>query len=223
MRGVLRYKLEVYCQFFADKLYGLGVPKQFPWWVFSKWCLSLSDSGTSAERSWNELFFLSFEFSYEKFLVHFLGPLFCGSKKPTKFPANVPQEFPKNNQEKFSEGLLYAHRESVFQINDLGLGRKCSPSDGQREPKNTTVSSILVPCALPDPKQPLSAVLWNTPLRKHRFLQQCSLETAPWKRAENVKSSHRGTSWALSTSMFGMAGCDSGKSNGGFSEGGFLQ
>ena len=28
MGGVLRYKLEVYCQYFSDKLYGLGVPGQ---------------------------------------------------------------------------------------------------------------------------------------------------------------------------------------------------
>ena len=30
MGGVLRYKLEVYCQYFLDKLYGLGAPKQCP-------------------------------------------------------------------------------------------------------------------------------------------------------------------------------------------------
>ena len=30
MGGVLRYKLEVYRQYFSDKLYGLGVPKQSP-------------------------------------------------------------------------------------------------------------------------------------------------------------------------------------------------
>ena len=30
MGGVLRYKLEVYRQYFSDKLYGLGVPKQCP-------------------------------------------------------------------------------------------------------------------------------------------------------------------------------------------------
>ena len=30
MRGVLRYKLEVYRQHFSDKSYGLGVPKQSP-------------------------------------------------------------------------------------------------------------------------------------------------------------------------------------------------
>ena len=28
--GVLRYKLEVHCQYFSDKLYGLGVPEQCP-------------------------------------------------------------------------------------------------------------------------------------------------------------------------------------------------
>ena len=28
--GVLRYKLEVYCRYFSDKLYGLGVPEQCP-------------------------------------------------------------------------------------------------------------------------------------------------------------------------------------------------
>ena len=28
--GVLRCELEVYCQYFSDKLYGLGVPEQFP-------------------------------------------------------------------------------------------------------------------------------------------------------------------------------------------------
>ena len=28
--GVLRYKLEVYCQYFSDKLCALGVPEQFP-------------------------------------------------------------------------------------------------------------------------------------------------------------------------------------------------
>ena len=30
MGDVLRYKLEVYRQYFSDKLYGLGVPKQSP-------------------------------------------------------------------------------------------------------------------------------------------------------------------------------------------------
>ena len=30
MGGALRYKLEVYHQYFSDKLYGLGVPKQSP-------------------------------------------------------------------------------------------------------------------------------------------------------------------------------------------------
>ena len=30
MGGVLRYKLEVYCQYFSDKLQGLGVPEQGP-------------------------------------------------------------------------------------------------------------------------------------------------------------------------------------------------
>ena len=30
MGGVLRYKLEVYYQYFSGKLYGLGVPEQFP-------------------------------------------------------------------------------------------------------------------------------------------------------------------------------------------------
>ena len=30
MGGVLLYKLEVYCQYFSDKLYGLGVPEQCP-------------------------------------------------------------------------------------------------------------------------------------------------------------------------------------------------
>ena len=30
MGGVLRYKLEVYCQYFSDKLHGLGVPEQCP-------------------------------------------------------------------------------------------------------------------------------------------------------------------------------------------------
>ena len=34
MGGVLRYKLEVYCQYFSDKLYGLGVPEQCPIYPF---------------------------------------------------------------------------------------------------------------------------------------------------------------------------------------------
>ena len=60
--------------------------------------------GTSAERSWHDIFLSRHEFSHEKASENFpdiFEPLFCGSEKSrqihAKFPANVPPKYQKNS------------------------------------------------------------------------------------------------------------------------------
>ena len=98
--------------------------------------IKISQGGTSAERSWHERFYLSYDFSREKcseIFPEMCEPFLCtGQKNSAKFTPKLPPNFPPQNIKKFTDELLQERRAEQEEATrdcvsntDPGAGNPC--------------------------------------------------------------------------------------------------
>ena len=113
--------------------------------------LQFLGGGTSAERSWHEIIYFEAQIFSRKMLRNFhdfFEPLFCGSEKSRKIPAEFPDKCSSQNQ-KITDELLQERREKQFcnktgDIKPVKRKKAMTPLMGKLCPEISKVSPVVL-------------------------------------------------------------------------------